>query len=420
VSVAVNGRPRQAVDVRRLAMWSLAFVLPIETFVVLAETPGVAPGYNRVAVAMFLDVPLVILALGALPAARRRVRERRFTLGVVTAAALFAMAAVAWLFHPSLRGLVLLGRLLAGALLVVEIAGLDRDTLRHRLAGPLLVAGSLQGVLAVAQSAAGGPLGIGFGELRTLYVFGDVTAGSGTLRHPYVLAAFAALVVTVGIAAIPMEKGRRWWLAGIALTAMSLGVTFARSAVAGLVFSAAALLVAARRERRRYAGPTAAFLAGALLPAVLFAGGWADRVDQSTTADADEFSSGRLTHVEQSLDVIAESPLVGVGPARYSEVLEARHDPRLPDAVHFVPLLVAAEDGAYAGVVFLALMVLLAVRARRTSAAAFAVAMALAGFMAFDKLTYLHPNGLVMFAIWLGMLDHLAAPPGRPEESTSS
>ena len=111
----------------------------------------------------------------------------------------------------------------------------------------------------------------------------------------------------------------------------------------------------------------------------MFGGGWLDRVETSTTTDPESFSSGRVTHIEQAFDVIGESVVVGVGPGRYGEVLEARHDPLVNDAVHNVALLVAAEDGLYAGVVYLMLMLALAIRAWRTSPGAFALVTSLAG-----------------------------------------
>lgn len=403
----------QDIDLRRVAMMALALTLPIEVLSAVARADGLAPGYSRITALMIFDPALALLAVLAIPDVLRRIRSRNVGLGLVTGLVLTAAALFALFFHPTARGLYVVGRLAATALVAGEIGRLTLSEVRQWLVGPLLIAGSIQGILALAQTINGGPLGVGFGEQAELYMFGSVTAGSGTMAHPYVLAALAAVIVTVGIALAPSRPTPMPWLVGIGLTAISLGVTFSRSAAAGLVFSAVAIGIAVMREPGRYGRPAAAALAGAALAAVIFAGGWLDRIDQSTTTDVEALSSRRVTHIEQALDVVSSSPLVGVGPGQYAIVLEAEHNPEIPDTVHFVPLLVAAEDGVVAGLAFVVLMTLLAVRAWRTSPAAFAVVASLAGFMAFDKLTYLHPNGLVMFAIWLGILDLLAATPAH-------
>lgn len=401
-------RTRPGADLRRVSMIALMLLLPVELLTVITTVPGVSPGYNREIVFMLFDIALIVLAVAALPDLIRRIGSGRLPLGLATIAILVALGLVALAFHPTWRSVYTLLRLAAAVVVVAEISQLDRSERRARVAGPLLVATSIQGVIATAQAVTGSPLGIGFGELDTLRVFGESVAGSGTLAHPYVLAALAALSVTVAIALLP-DRGRGLWLLGIFLTGLGLGVTYSRSAAFGLVFAVGALAVGAVRNPRRYRAATAVLVAAVVGSALLFGSGWAARVDESTTGSLEEISSSRITHLRQARDVIESSPFVGVGPGNYTIVLERDFDPVLPDAVHGVPVLVAAEDGIVAGLAYLVLMFALAWRALRTSPAAFAVAASLAGFMAFDKLTYLHPNGLIMFAVWLGVLDGLAA-----------
>jgi hypothetical protein len=99
---------------------------------------------------------------------------------------------------------------------------------------------------------------------------------------------------------------------------------------------------------------------------------------------------------------------VGVGPGNYTAVLETL-DFTVPDVVHFVPLLIAAEDGVIAGGVISILLALLAWRALRTSPFAFALLAGLGAMLIFDKFPYYHPNGLMMLAVWLAVLDRVAA-----------
>jgi hypothetical protein len=79
----------------------------------------------------------------------------------------------------------------------------------------------------------------------------------------------------------------------------------------------------------------------------------------------------------------------------------------LPQVVHNVPLLIATESGVVFGIAALVLLLLLGYRAIRTSIAASALMVGLGVWMFLDKFTYGSPNGLVMFAIWLGVLDWL-------------
>ena len=108
--------------------------------------------------------------------------------------------------------------------------------------------------------------------------------------------------------------------------------------------------------------------------------------------------------------MIADQPVVGVGPGLYSYTLERDHDPELDDAVHVVPLLVAAEDGLPIGILFTLLLIFLAIRALRTSPEAIAVVAGFGTFLLFDKFAYLHPNGMVMLAVWLATIDRLTTP----------
>jgi O-antigen ligase len=270
------------------------------------------------------------------------------------------------------------------------------------------VGAAIQSTLGVIQVLKGGAIGLNrLGERTAFFEFGDVVGAQGTMLHPYVLAGFAILAATVGVATLPDEgPHRRMWLIGIGVAAVPLGITFSRSGAVGALIVLGLLTYGAYRNRERYGAALIALGIGALIPALLFSGGWIARVDDSARDGLDQSSSGRITLIQQSFDLIESSPLVGVGPGRYAVVME--EDPTvLPQVVHNVPLLIAAESGVAMGLAALALLLLLGYRALRTSITAAVVAAGLGVWMVFDKFTYLSPNGLVMFAIWLGVLDWL-------------
>jgi hypothetical protein len=158
--------------------------------------------------------------------------------------------------------------------------------------------------------------------------------------------------------------------------------------------------------------PLGVLVLSLLLPAVVFNAGWINRAEDSTTTNVDDFTTFRITHIEQSLELIADAPIVGVGPGLYTYTLERDYEPEIDDAVHVVPLLVAAESGVPIAIVFTVLLVMMAIRALRTSPEAVAAVAGFGTFLVFDKFAYLHPNGMVMLAVWLAVIDRLTTAGG--------
>ena len=392
---------------RKVGLIGTLLLLPFESARVVAEFDGLAPGYNRLTTVFLFDVMLVALIVGAIPGLWSRWRRYQ-TLGVLIGSSLLAFAALALIVHPSIRGVMVVFRLFAVVVLTLEILSLTKEQFRGRVAIPLMATASLQTLIGMAQLINGGPLGLhALGERTVLQPFGDTLGAGGTTLHPYVLAGLGVLAATVGLATLPRDGRRHWWLAGIGLSAASLGITYSRSAMVGVVVALAALGFAVLRGRTDLRAPLAVLVVALVLPAVIFNEGWMVRAEESTTVDLDNLTTHRVTHIKQSLTLIGDAPLTGVGPGLYTFALERDHDPEQIDAVHVVPLLVAAENGVVAGAIITVLLLLLLIRAFRTSPIAVAVAAGFGAFLLFDKFAYLHPNGMVMFAVWLATLDRL-------------
>lgn len=405
---------------RAIGLVGTLLLIPFEVGWVLSSVEGTAAAYNRVVIVTPFDLPLLLLVIGAIPGLTSRVRDQP-TLGVITAGVLLVGAVVSFVFHPSERGVMVILRLLALFILVVEMVSLTTEQFRIRVAVPMMAAASIQTVLGVAQMVKGAPLGLqDWGEQPALRAFGDTFGASGTMLSPYTMAGLGVLAATVGLATLPAGRWRPWWLAGIALSFASLGITYSRASLVGVVAIFAALVVGIVRGRSDLRIPVVVLLLALLIPAIVFSDGWATRAEDSATTDVDDFATFRITHISQSLTVISDAPLVGVGPGLYSFTLERDHEPEIDDAVHVVPLLVAAEDGVIVGVLFALLLVLLAVRALRTSPEAVAVLAGFGVFLAFDKFAYLHPNGMVMFAVWLATIDRLINRADPPIEAPAA
>jgi O-antigen ligase len=237
----------------------------------------------------------------------------------------------------------------------------------------------------------------------------------GTFPHPYLLAGWAAMAVGVAFA-VAVRTASPWarWASVIvaALGSTALAVTFSRMSVAGLALASPAAGWGALRSRR-YRVPAAAVVFGFLTPAALFIGGWSARAGQTTGGSGsgvDALASGRVTFAKQSLELIRDSPLLGVGPGQYAvalaDQLQLPHD-LLVYPVHNVPLLLAAETGVAGGLAALVVLLALMNGARRTLDAWIALSLYLP-FVLLDW-PFGQPHGVLVLAMWAGVVAKLNA-----------
>lgn len=378
-----------------------------EVAAIVNELDGAASGYNRVVVFGAMDLALVVLVV----AVAFDFGWTRMTFGTagLLVPVMALLAAVAWLFHPSWRGASVIVRLIAAAVIVMEIGTLTRRELRDRVVVPLLVTLAIQAAIGVSQAIAQGPIGIeALGERTVFHQFGSSIGVQGTLIHPYPLAGFAMVAILATVVYLTSEPlEHRWrWIGAIAVAAIPLGITYSRMSVLALAATGAFLVWGAARNRAAYLPILAAVAVGAIVPGLIWNGGWIDRASDTVGTDIDAITSNRLTLTEQAIDLAVDNPFVGVGPGLYTQSLE-QMQPDLDhyDAVHTVPLVVAVENGIPAGIVVTLLLTFIGVRALRSGPAGSAAFAGFIPFVMFDKFPYIHPNGLVMLAVWLAMLD---------------
>ncbi|MBT8197466.1 MAG: O-antigen ligase family protein [Acidimicrobiia bacterium] len=390
----------------RGALVVLIVMLPIEVGVILDEAPGVATGYGRLAVFHPFDLALMVVAVLGFP----YLIGRRLGWGTGTMLVLLVGAMVGLVFNATPRGWMQVARLAALTVTAGYISQLsDRERTRLVVA-PLMVTVGLQSLIGVAQVLNDGPIGLGtFGEreLRYFYGFGDVVAAQGTTIHGYVLAGFAMVATLVGMTRAVRRGASPWWLVGIAVCAIPIGLTYSRMALIGMILVMGALGWGVARDRARYLVPTVVVIVAITVPALFALDGWTQRELSDERQGLDRLSTGRITLMREAATMIGDHPIVGVGPGNYVTTIEADFDVEVPKQVHSVPLLVAAEDGVVWGLASLVMLAAVGLAALRSGPVATALFLGFVPFWILDKFPYTHPNGLVLTAIWLAMLESL-------------
>ena len=193
----------------------------------------------------------------------------------------------------------------------------------------------------------------------------------GLTFHPNVLAGFLVVGLVLGLPMVGHLGCRAlWWILWFGLL-----LTFSRSAWLGMLISApiAAGWLYRREPRLRSALWRTALGACAILLLL----GWVTGeqiearffqrapivagTDRSATPEApvslssEESISDRLEMIDLSLQLIASHPFFGIGAGNFPLAMLAAHTKAPPQYVHNVPLLIAAEAGCAAGVIWLGL-----------------------------------------------------------------
>lgn len=366
----------------------------------------------------WLDIASAVLVLAALPILVRRLRERRVAAGAALWGAICLFLALSLAVHASAIGAQTLLRALAILATALVVRELDTEQ-RHLVLGTLAVVVVAELALAVVQVATGGPtdvLGVapGLSPIRA-----TVMVGRGTFLSEYVYAGLG--LVAAGLFVWQGLEARRGlpWLALAAPAIAAVGLSFSRGALAGYLAGCAALAVGARSSSR-YRWALAALLLGGLVPALALSDGWVRRAEESVGGGISQQAvAERVVLDSQALVLIREHPLAGVGTGQYVAAARARFpDEPATHAVHNVPLLLAAEAGIPAGLLALALGVVLAVRAVRSGPAAVALYLMLVPALLVDVYPYITAQGAVLTGLWIGGLD--AAHEIRSRASTAA
>lgn len=226
---------------------------------------------------------------------------------------------------------------------------------------------------------------------------GSLTRATGTFANPNVLGGYLLLLLPVGaMASAYVARVRGLWAAvalGAGLGFLSLVFTFSRAAVlVSLVAIGVGVLVSDVRYRR--------WLILVVIAVAVAIGVLAGGCGSDSTA-----GYGRADEWRQTLEVIHDNPVWGVGLGRLGFVLHVRNELSTARHAHNLFLTWWAEAGTGALIAWVWLFALLAWRslrgALRGSAAARTGLVAVLGFLGFSMLDHPANTDRVALAFWI-------------------
>lgn len=345
------------------------------------------------------DIIFLLIIVAVVPLVLGRQWSRPVGIGLMGVAGLAAVAVLTLLFSPTLEGLILVLRIVGTASTVLAISNMARADWTLSVIWSTALTALIQGGLALIQIL------VWNGGLLRNPDRGAWPAAYGAFNGPYTMAAFLVLAVGVmlsigAVRRIPMTI----WLSATVASA-AIATTYGRTGALALILMTMIYLAWFILRRRHRLGLAAAAIA---IPfgtvAIILQSAWIPRVIDTVQLN----SSSRVALMDRAFDVIAYRPILGVGPAGYAPALARLGLTDIDHAlVHNVPLLVAAEFGVIAGIVFLAWLGLLGVTSLRTSAYGAALFAAVLPFLMLDNLNWLFAGGWVILAVWLALLDRL-------------
>ncbi|MEA2374273.1 MAG: hypothetical protein QOD53_736 [Thermoleophilaceae bacterium] len=362
----------------------LARVLLIAGFAALLYTHGP----RRELLATGLTIPLGLLAIAGLMATLKwggtEPRYRFLLEGI----ALFLLTAAALRARPEARATV------AGVALLA------------------LAVGSLGGLAQISQGMATGFYRHGcvpVTQAPPLIPSGTVTRATGSFDNPNLLAAYVLLLAPLAATSLVMAfSGWRARMApalAVGLACLTLVLTYSRTGILLALLGAAVAVLTSRIPRRRYL---------ALLGVALAAGAF---VLLGTCGSEGAAGFGRTDEWRETMHVIRDHPLFGIGLGRLGDVLHARNELSMSRHAHNLFLNWWAEAGPLALIAWIWLFAALVRRSLRAALSGDALGrgalVALVGFGGYSMFD--HPANVdrIAIALW-GVMGVAAALPRTP------
>lgn len=402
-------------DVRRVWLVCLALAIPLNlAFAPLGKEVAYHAGGASAGVTLYpYDFPLIaLLALSLLDTLAKR-KPIQFSIIDVAAILLIIWTALSIYNSSDIRLSVFeLLRVTKLYLLARVVAGnVKRRQDMQDVLMALLIGLILQSVIAALQNTIGLDLGLG------TFTVGELNRVSGTVGWPNTFGAYAATILSVGVALWLFAVGGKFGILVMAACGagfVSLILSFSRGAWTSLLAGVVIILFlgwrAARINTRSLAKLTAIALSAAMV-GMLFGSSIVTRLTEVHPGMDTLVDRMKLNQV--ALNMIAAQPLLGVGINTFVDVMR-QYDTTgvtyyFPQPVHNVYLLVAAETGLVGLGLFLLLMLMTfreGVQAAKTddrflSACAIAILSGLV-VLAVNNLADVHLRTDVLYALfWL-------------------
>ncbi len=352
-------------------------------------------------------VVLSALAVGAKSLAKTR---RVNATPLSTAVTLFVAVVVAGNALNPGSGLFQLVTAIVGAAVLAGctsrlVSGKSAVPLIRTLSGFLLV----QVCIGLAQISADGPVGPSwFSESEFSFRrIGGALSPSGSLIHTNTLASFATVAMAALVALmvrVPLSRvDRAVGSVAVVLGAGLVGFTMCRSAFISLL---ALFVGSVFAKQRRQVLPiflcSVVALAGSFL---IRSDAWSTRA-AVTVASAESSGSGRMALNRQAIAIFSRSPVVGVGPGNYLNVVADQDYIKEMSVetyiVHNVWLYVLATLGIVGATTFAALCLLVAWRCFRNGAWSVVMLAVIAPSLALDTALFDY-QGMIWLGIGLGV-----------------
>ena len=390
--------------VRNATIVALILLLPFAIrcgAVIDVHSPHFQRGLLGATTVGLIDIVLIILSVLAIPLLVRRDSYRDRPIGLIGMAAFATVTLILLAFQPSLEGLVRFVRFagITGAIAIVR--WMLPPTYRAVVIWPLTFSVGTQAAWALAQTFVwrnGHESGI------TRRFDHSWTQGYGSMDGAYALAAFMVLGIAIVLASGRFRRIHPLMWLTVVLAAASISGSFGRQGVLAAFFIAGLYGLAWLINRKR--DDLAASLAVVVPMSIGIAVAWDGwQVRAAETAAGQQW--GREALLNRAFGIIEANPLFGVGPGNYGPTL-ARTGLTEVDItmVHNVPVLVAAEYGVPAGILFVVWIGLLGISALFTSVRTAAVFVAIAPYLVFDHPHIAYAYGIAEFGLWLSVLDY--------------
>jgi O-antigen ligase len=358
---------------------NLARILLVAGFAALLWTH---PGPRRELLASGLAIPLALLLLAGLVATLKwGGTEPRYRFLVESVALLYLTVATIRA-RPQART-----ALVAIALVAVAVSALGGvEQVAHSVATGFY----RRGCLPITQAPPGIPSG-------------TITRAIGSFDNPNLLAGHILLLAPLAAVAValltPAWQARRALALVVALSYLGLVLTFSRTGILFAVLGAGAAVLASRLPQKRYLAGIA--LALAVSAFLLF----------GSCGSEGAAGFGRTQEWKETMHVIRDHPVYGVGLGRLGDVLHARNALSTSRHAHNLFLNWWAEAGPLALIAWIWLFAVLAWRSLRAALADDPVArgtlVALLGFFAYSMFD--HPANVDRIAIALWVVMGIAA-----------